>query len=59
MSTSGRYFVYILASRKYGALYTGVTGNLPARTYTHPRSADPRLHRPLQDPPSRLFRTAR
>jgi putative endonuclease len=35
MSTSGRYFVYILASRKYGALYTGVTGNLPARTYTH------------------------
>lgn len=35
MSTSGRYFVYILASRKYGALYTGVTGNLPARTYIH------------------------
>ena len=35
MSTSGRYFVYILASRKYGVLYTGVTGNLPGRTYIH------------------------
>jgi putative endonuclease len=31
----GRYFVYILASRKYGAIYVGVTGNLIARTYVH------------------------
>ena len=35
MSTSGRFFVYILASRKYGALYTGFTGNLPGRIYLH------------------------
>jgi len=25
----------MLASRKYGAIYVGVTGNLPARTYLH------------------------
>jgi putative endonuclease len=35
MSTSGRFFVYLLASRKYGAIYTGVTGDLPARVYVH------------------------
>jgi len=33
--TEGRFFVYILASRKYGALYIGVTGNLPARIAIH------------------------
>jgi putative endonuclease len=31
----GRYVVYLLASRKYGAIYTGVTGNLPARIAIH------------------------
>ena len=35
MSTNGRFFVYILASRKYGALYVGVTGDLIGRTYIH------------------------
>jgi putative endonuclease len=35
MSTSGRFFVYLLASRKYGALYLGMTGNLPVRIYIH------------------------
>lgn len=35
MSTTGRFFVYILASRKYGSLYTGVTGDLIGRTYVH------------------------
>lgn len=29
------YYVYILASRKYGALYIGVTGALNERLYTH------------------------
>lgn len=29
------YFVYILASRKNGTLYTGVTGNLSERAYAH------------------------
>jgi putative endonuclease len=28
-------FVYILASRKHGTLYTGVTSDLPARIYHH------------------------
>jgi putative endonuclease len=35
MSTSGRFFVYILASRKYGTIYAGVTGDLPVRVYVH------------------------
>jgi putative endonuclease len=30
-----RYFVYILASRRNGTLYTGVTGNLLRRVYEH------------------------
>ena len=29
------FFVYILASRKYGALYVGVTSDLVARIYLH------------------------
>jgi putative endonuclease len=35
MSTSGRFFVYMLSSRKYGPIYTGMTGNLPVRIYIH------------------------
>ena len=36
MDPFGRtYFVYILASRKRGTLYTGVTSNLPGRVYEH------------------------
>ncbi len=30
-----RYFVYLLASRKNGTLYCGVTRDLTARTWTH------------------------
>ena len=30
-----QYFVYILASKKYGTLYTGVTSNLIQRIYQH------------------------
>jgi putative endonuclease len=29
------YFVYLLASRRNGTLYCGVTGNLSGRIYTH------------------------
>ena len=29
------YYVYILASRRNGTLYTGVTGNLAKRVYEH------------------------
>ena len=35
MREMGRFVVYILASRKYGPLYIGVTGNLPGRIYVH------------------------
>jgi putative endonuclease len=35
MGEYGKYVVYILASRKYGALYIGVTGNLLGRVVTH------------------------
>jgi putative endonuclease len=30
-----RYFVYLLASRPYGTLYVGVTGNLVGRVAEH------------------------
>lgn len=29
------YYVYILASKRNGTLYTGVTGNLPQRIHDH------------------------
>ncbi len=35
MEGHGKYAVYILASRKYGALYIGVTGDLLGRVVTH------------------------
>ena len=35
MGTTEKYAVYILASRKYGALYVGVTGDLVGRVVTH------------------------
>ena len=30
-----QYFVYIMASEKYGTLYTGITSNLLQRIYQH------------------------
>jgi putative endonuclease len=35
MQGYGKYAVYILASRKYGSLYIGVTGDLLGRVVTH------------------------
>ncbi|HAL45290.1 MAG: GIY-YIG nuclease [Planctomycetes bacterium GWF2_42_9] len=29
------YYVYILASKRNGTLYTGITNNLPRRLYVH------------------------
>lgn len=30
-----QYYVYLLATKKYGTLYTGVTSNLAQRMYQH------------------------
>ena len=30
-----QYYVYILASKKYGTLYTGITSNLVQRIWQH------------------------
>ena len=35
------YFVYILASRKHGTLYVGVTSDLPGRVYDHRAGSTP------------------
>lgn len=35
-----QYFVYILASKKYGTLYVGVTSNLIQRIYQHKEGLD-------------------
>ena len=35
MSASSSYYVYILASKKYGTLYIGVTNDLRARLELH------------------------
>jgi putative endonuclease len=35
MTDYGRYVVYLLASRKYGPIYTGFTGNLLGRIALH------------------------
>ncbi len=35
MQAGGRYAVYIMASRRNGTLYVGVTNNLAVRAYLH------------------------
>jgi predicted GIY-YIG superfamily endonuclease len=35
MSIAGAYYVYILASRRHGTFYIGVTNNLPMRLEQH------------------------
>jgi predicted GIY-YIG superfamily endonuclease len=35
MRAAGEYYVYILASRKHGTLYIGVTNDLPKRLEQH------------------------
>ena len=38
------YYVYILASRKDGAIYVGVTNDIVRRVFEHRTKAVPRLH---------------
>jgi putative endonuclease len=33
-----KFYVYILASKKYGFLYTGITSNILKRTWEHKNS---------------------
>jgi putative endonuclease len=35
MRQEKQYWVYIMASKPNGTLYTGVTGNIPKRAYEH------------------------
>ena len=35
MQAGGRYAVYIMASRRNGTLYVGVTNNIPVRAHQH------------------------
>ena len=37
MGATGAYYVYILASRRHGTLYIGITNNLPMRLDQHRR----------------------
>ncbi|MFC1678482.1 GIY-YIG nuclease family protein [Patescibacteria group bacterium] len=37
-----RYYVYILASKRNGTLYTGVTNNLFSRIFQHKLKKDPK-----------------
>ena len=36
-----KYYIYILASKKNGTLYIGVTSNLIKRTYEHKKHVEP------------------
>lgn len=38
------YFVYILASSKNGAIYTGMTNDLQRRLWEHKNNENPRSH---------------
>lgn len=40
MKEEKRYYVYILASKRNGTLYIGVTNNLFRRSFTHKRKED-------------------
>lgn len=40
-----KYYVYILASRKNGTLYIGMTGNLTRRIYEHRQGLQPGFSR--------------
>jgi putative endonuclease len=40
-SVGGNYYVYILANRRHGTLYTGVTNSLERRVWQHQHKTTP------------------
>ena len=51
--------VYILASKRNGTLYTGVTSNLQKRAWQHKNDLTARFHKTICSSPSRLLRATR
>jgi putative endonuclease len=43
------FFVYIVASKRNGTLYTGMTDDLLKRVWQHKEGTPPRLHAQLWD----------
>jgi len=53
------YYVYILASRKDGAIYIGITNDLVRRIYEHRTKAVSRFHVEIQYHTAGLVRNLR
>jgi predicted GIY-YIG superfamily endonuclease len=50
------YYVYLLASRKHGTLYLGVTNDIVRRVYEHRTQGNRRIHGTLRRQQAGLVR---